>query len=829
MVRCLVEVVESSGSGHLHTRRGENHLTRAYREVRPIDRHNPNHIWPSTFHCPTQNQQNFSPGWRRPNLSANYDSDNDYSNMLEKRRGSFGRLLVAQSNIGSSSASSGGAATSVATNMVSIPIDFRDSDDSADQSLAIEPATAGAGAGATDPYDHRKSLRSLSSTASDHSSHRYLPPPPHNHCSFHDNDNHSAGVGTAERLGRIEPLLLVTPSSSHYPSGHDAHKKMTDPVSKQHCRRPQQQQLQQLQQLQQQQKTHSNLNSSNRSLSHERRENNQLASSSGHHRYRLYPTRAGSRTKRGQDKAGGGGGGPSFQSQRTISTATTATSTSYIDPWLTKVEPPTCDGGGQFLPQQPQHHHHQPSLRSASDHASRKLSHRQLSLSCTSDHIPSPQRPTCSNNARSDREERQHLLQQEQLQPHLHLQCIKAVHGGNYNDSANSGLSMSSSDFWDNDDDNDNNKNGAYDDTYDLSSGDGYHDEDGNDRRYEEPTTCAAGRNCDHPYEDDYHMSLLPSPSPSLCRTITLHESSEDEKLPALRRRPTLRQQSSGGKSWETSSVSLRELSYTTEDEKLPVLRCRPPLRQKSSGGKSWESSSSVQFDVSLSQMSFSTEDEKFPALRCRPPLRQQSSGGKSWESSSSAQFDVSLSQLSFALEDEKLPALHRRLPLRRQSSGGKSWEGSSSAQFDVSLLQLSFTHERELSFRSAIGSTSTVHDHTPCTKTDTKKTSTTNVEIAPGVYKPLRGADRTLEAIRANAILPTVCIPCDLHILTLANVKYVICPQCRTVSGTADPHDDTGATTTAGTEDDAVGLGFAFDELDQWQTKGVITRAMAA
>ena len=55
-------------------------------------------------------------------------------------------------------------------------------------------------------------------------------------------------------------------------------------------------------------------------------------------------------------------------------------------------------------------------------------------------------------------------------------------------------------------------------------------------------------------------------------------------------------------------------------------------------------------------------------------------------------------------------------------------------------------------------------------------------IEIAPGILKPLRGSEETWKAIETGNIVPTVCISCALSLHCLDDAEYVICPACRVV-----------------------------------------------
>lgn len=83
-----------------------------------------------------------------------------------------------------------------------------------------------------------------------------------------------------------------------------------------------------------------------------------------------------------------------------------------------------------------------------------------------------------------------------------------------------------------------------------------------------------------------------------------------------------------------------------------------------------------------------------------------------------------------------------------------------------------------------------------------------TTVEISPGLFSPLRGADETWKCIEKDFFLPTTCYGCTMDICCIQDASFVLCPECRVVS----PLE--GGPKTRG-----VGLGFCFDDLFRWQS----------
>jgi hypothetical protein len=86
---------------------------------------------------------------------------------------------------------------------------------------------------------------------------------------------------------------------------------------------------------------------------------------------------------------------------------------------------------------------------------------------------------------------------------------------------------------------------------------------------------------------------------------------------------------------------------------------------------------------------------------------------------------------------------------------------------------------------------------------------SLTTIEIFPGVYVRLRGADETWKAIENDYYMPAECICCESTIFCIQNADYVLCPDCRVVSRM----ESLSYRRTGG-----VGLGFKYEDLARWQ-----------
>jgi hypothetical protein len=149
-------------------------------------------------------------------------------------------------------------------------------------------------------------------------------------------------------------------------------------------------------------------------------------------------------------------------------------------------------------------------------------------------------------------------------------------------------------------------------------------------------------------------------------------------------------------------------------------------------------------------------------------------------------------------------------------------------------------------STNTSSSSTSSTARTTATTTTSSSSTTTTittphgYMEILPGQYVRLRGADETWHAIRHDAYLPCICSGCGNTIFGMDDADYVVCPICREVSPVRydDVDDDNDTTRTVTTSVSShiahttvpttttttvavgggVGLGFTLESLGQWQ-----------
>jgi hypothetical protein len=101
-------------------------------------------------------------------------------------------------------------------------------------------------------------------------------------------------------------------------------------------------------------------------------------------------------------------------------------------------------------------------------------------------------------------------------------------------------------------------------------------------------------------------------------------------------------------------------------------------------------------------------------------------------------------------------------------------------------------------------------------------------IEISPGVYMRLRGAEETWDCIGHDFFMPCTCFGCSHELCCIQDADYVLCPKCRvvspmdtTISGSESANAAASSTSTADIEHEGgVGLGFTFDDLLKWQAE---------
>jgi hypothetical protein len=89
---------------------------------------------------------------------------------------------------------------------------------------------------------------------------------------------------------------------------------------------------------------------------------------------------------------------------------------------------------------------------------------------------------------------------------------------------------------------------------------------------------------------------------------------------------------------------------------------------------------------------------------------------------------------------------------------------------------------------------------------------NTMQVQVQPGQFLSLRGAEETWVHIQRDFYKPTACTSCSSELCCIADCDHVYCPLCRNTS-VVDPTSQNGG---------GLGLGFTLQDLLQWEeTRG--------
>jgi hypothetical protein len=94
-------------------------------------------------------------------------------------------------------------------------------------------------------------------------------------------------------------------------------------------------------------------------------------------------------------------------------------------------------------------------------------------------------------------------------------------------------------------------------------------------------------------------------------------------------------------------------------------------------------------------------------------------------------------------------------------------------------------------------------------------------IEVYPGEFLRLRGADETWHAIKYDFYMPCMCICCNLTLFCIQDAIFVLCPICRILSPLEGVVIDGF--------DGGVGLGFTIEELSMWQKEIAFGREIDA
>ena len=93
-------------------------------------------------------------------------------------------------------------------------------------------------------------------------------------------------------------------------------------------------------------------------------------------------------------------------------------------------------------------------------------------------------------------------------------------------------------------------------------------------------------------------------------------------------------------------------------------------------------------------------------------------------------------------------------------------------------------------------------------------------IQVAPGEYMRLRGAQETWKAVQQDFYIPGTCICCQETLFCIQDAVFVLCPICDVVSPSQP-----GKILISDGYNGGVGLGFVIDELIQWQTEILASR----
>lgn len=99
------------------------------------------------------------------------------------------------------------------------------------------------------------------------------------------------------------------------------------------------------------------------------------------------------------------------------------------------------------------------------------------------------------------------------------------------------------------------------------------------------------------------------------------------------------------------------------------------------------------------------------------------------------------------------------------------------------------------------------VHDtDESCTSVESVEFKRKTVEVTPGHFVPLRGADETLMALDEGQVSFVTCIFCDIALVVHAASSMFICPECEMIAPLIVDHGDA--------EKPSLGLGLRLDTL---------------
>jgi hypothetical protein len=99
-----------------------------------------------------------------------------------------------------------------------------------------------------------------------------------------------------------------------------------------------------------------------------------------------------------------------------------------------------------------------------------------------------------------------------------------------------------------------------------------------------------------------------------------------------------------------------------------------------------------------------------------------------------------------------------------------------------------------------------------------TQEDKTVYIRIGSGVQAKLQRSEETMKAVQRDFYAPATCFGCFLSMFAVANVRYVVCPQCMTISPSSTTSDDTQdhqlSLDNDGDNEHIAGIGFTQDLL---------------
>ncbi|CAB9521977.1 expressed unknown protein (Partial), partial [Seminavis robusta] len=97
------------------------------------------------------------------------------------------------------------------------------------------------------------------------------------------------------------------------------------------------------------------------------------------------------------------------------------------------------------------------------------------------------------------------------------------------------------------------------------------------------------------------------------------------------------------------------------------------------------------------------------------------------------------------------------------------------------------------------------------------------HIDIGFGTKARLRRTKETMDAIARDFYAPCVCVACSTDLFCIADVKFIVCPKCKTISPADAAATGEGGTATSFNgspiERRDVGLGFTYDTLYKMQS----------